>query len=67
MNKSIGKSPFQIVYGISPKEVVYLIKLLDLGERKSFDSSDFVDNIQCMSRRRKGCSKALEDRRRRNI
>lgn len=45
VNISIGKNPFQIVYGISPKGVMDLIKFSDLGERKSVDASDILDNI----------------------
>lgn len=48
VNKSTGKSDFQIAYGRSPKGVVDLRKFLDLGERKSVDVSDFADNIQEM-------------------
>ena len=45
VNRSIGKSHFHIVYGISPKGVMDLIKFPDLRERKSVDASDFLDNI----------------------
>ena len=45
MRRSTCKSPFQLVYGRSPKGVVDLIKLPYLGERKSVDASDFVENI----------------------
>ena len=48
VNRSIGKSPFYIVYGRSPKDVVDLIKFSNLGERKSVDVSDFVEIIQEM-------------------
>jgi hypothetical protein len=43
MNKSIGKRPFQIVYGRSPKGVVYLVDLHDLGDKRSANASDFAD------------------------
>jgi hypothetical protein len=46
MNRSTRRSPSQIVYGRSPKEIVGLIKFLDLKERKSVDASDFADDLQ---------------------
>ena len=48
VNRSTDKSPFQIVYGRSPKGVVDLIKLLNSREIKSVHASDFVDSIQKM-------------------
>ena len=44
-NRSIGKSPFQIVYGMHPRGVH---ELRDLGtaERRSADGEKFVDAIQ---------------------
>jgi hypothetical protein len=51
VNRSTGKSPFQIVYGRSPKGVVDLVDLLDLGDKRSVDANDFADIMQnCMSK-----------------
>jgi hypothetical protein len=46
VNRSTGKSPFQIVYGRSPKGVVDLVDLPDLGDKRSVDASDFADIMQ---------------------
>jgi hypothetical protein len=46
MNWSTGKSPFQIVYGRSPKGVVDLVSFPNLEGRKSVDVNDFVDIMQ---------------------
>jgi hypothetical protein len=46
VNKSIEKIPFQIVYGGSPKGVVDLVDLPDLGDKRSDDASDFAYNMQ---------------------
>jgi hypothetical protein len=46
VNKSTGKSPFQIVYGRSPKGVVDLVDLPYLGDKRSVDASDFADSMQ---------------------
>jgi hypothetical protein len=46
VNRSIGKIPFQIFYGRSPKGVVDLANLSDLGDKRSADSSDFVEIMQ---------------------
>jgi hypothetical protein len=46
VNQSVGKSPFHIVYGISPKGVVDLVKLPNLEDRRSVDASDFTEGIQ---------------------
>jgi hypothetical protein len=43
VNRSTGKIPFQIVYGSSPKGVVYFVYLLNLVDKMSVDASDFVD------------------------
>ena len=45
MNKSMGKSPFLIVYGRSPKGMVYLVSLPDLEGKRSVDANDFVDSM----------------------
>jgi hypothetical protein len=42
VNRSTRNSPFQIVYGRSPKGVVDLVALLDLEGKKSVDVNDFV-------------------------
>jgi hypothetical protein len=44
MKRSTWKIPFQIIYGKSPKGVVYLVDLPDLGDKRSVDASDF-ENI----------------------
>ena len=46
-NKSIGKSPFQICYGMHPRGVH---ELRDLGftEKRSANSEEFVDAIHAM-------------------
>jgi hypothetical protein len=43
VNRSTGKSPFQIVYGRSPGGVVDLVDLSDLGDKRTIDVSDFAD------------------------
>jgi hypothetical protein len=45
MNRFMEKSPFQIVYGWSPKGVVDLVALSDLEGKKSADVNDFVDSM----------------------
>jgi hypothetical protein len=45
MNKSMGKSPFHIVYGWMPKGVVDLVAFPDLEGKKSVDANDFLDNM----------------------
>ena len=45
VNRSTGKSPFQIVYGRSLEGVVDFIKFPYLGEKNVFDASDFAKNI----------------------
>ena len=45
VNKSTGKSPFQIVYGRSLRGVVDLVALSDLDNRRSADAHEFVDGI----------------------
>jgi hypothetical protein len=41
----MGKIPFHIFYGRSPKGVVYYVALLDLEVKKSVDVNDFVDSM----------------------
>ena len=45
VKRSMVKSPFQIVYGWSPKGVLYLFALVNLEGKKSADVNDFVDNM----------------------
>ncbi len=45
VNKSTGKSPFQIVYGSSPRNVSELRKL-DKGEISSAEAKDFVEHLK---------------------
>ena len=44
MNRSTSKSPFQIVYGNSPKNASELRKL-DKGEISSVEAEDFVEHL----------------------
>jgi hypothetical protein len=46
INRSIGMSPFQVVYGRSPKGVVDLVKFPDLEDKRSVDANEFVENIK---------------------
>jgi hypothetical protein len=45
VNRSTGKSPFQVVYGRNPMGVLDLEQLL-LGDRISDDGEAFVKHIQ---------------------
>lgn len=45
VNKSSKKTPFQIIYGRSPKGVVDLVKSLDLEDKKGVDASDFANSM----------------------
>jgi hypothetical protein len=45
VNRSTRKIPFHIVYGWSPKGVVYLVAFMDLEGKKSVDVNDFVDSV----------------------
>ena len=45
MNRSIGKSPFQVVYGVNPTSVLGLVSL-PLGDRVSDDGEAFAKHIQ---------------------
>jgi hypothetical protein len=45
VNKYMGKIPFHIVYGRSPKGAVYLVALPYLEGNKSVDVNDFVDSV----------------------
>ena len=44
-NRSIGKSPFQIVYGMHPRGVHELIAL-GIAEERSVDGEEFANGIQ---------------------
>ena len=44
MNKSTGKSPFQVVYGHNPQGVLDLVQL-PLGDRVSDDGEAFVEQL----------------------
>jgi hypothetical protein len=46
VKRSTRKIPFQIFYGRSPKGVVDLVDLPDLGDKRSVDASDFADIMQ---------------------
>jgi hypothetical protein len=57
----LGKSPFQIVYGRSPKGVVDLVKFPNLEDKRSVDASEFVEGIQkCMSRSSRSTTKQYQ-------
>ena len=45
VNRSIGKSPFQVVYGINPVGVLDLVQL-PLEDKISDDEEAFVEHIQ---------------------
>jgi hypothetical protein len=44
MNRSMGKSSFQVVYGRSPKDVVDLVNLPEVKDR-SVDANRFAKSI----------------------
>ena len=45
VNRSTGKSPFQVVYGRNPTSVLVLVEL-PLGDRISDDGEAFAEHIQ---------------------
>ena len=45
INKSIGRSPFQVVYGRSPKCVVDLDKLWEIDNKTSVDTNIFTTGM----------------------
>ena len=45
MKKSSGRSPFQIVYGSSPRTIPKLRKM-EQGERTSVEAEDFVEHVK---------------------
>jgi hypothetical protein len=48
VNRSVGKSPFHIVYGRSLKGVVDLVKFPNLEDKRSVDASEFAESMQEM-------------------
>jgi hypothetical protein len=46
-NRSTGKSPFQIVYGIHPRDI-YKLRYLGKEEMRSVDAEDFSTTIQSL-------------------
>ena len=46
VNRYVGKSPFQIVYGISPIGIVDLVNLSNLEDRRSDEASELTKEIQ---------------------
>jgi hypothetical protein len=44
----VGKIPFHIVYGRSPKKIVDLLKLTNMEDKRSVDASEFAEGIQEM-------------------
>ena len=47
INRSTGRSPFQIVYGSSPRTAPKLRKM-EQGERTSAEAKEFVDHIKSL-------------------
>ena len=45
VNRNTGRSPLQIVYGISPRTTLELRKM-DQGERTSVEIEDFVEHVK---------------------
>ena len=45
MNRSTSRSPFQIVYGSSPRTALELTKM-EQGETTSVDAKDFVEHVK---------------------
>ena len=45
-NKIRGKSPFQIVYGRSPRGIVDLVNVPNLEDMRSVEASEFTEEIQ---------------------
>jgi hypothetical protein len=45
INRSMGKSPFHIVYGRSLKGFVDLVKFPNLEEKMSVNASEFAESI----------------------
>ena len=47
INRSIGRSPFQIVYGSSPRIALELRKI-EQGEKTSVEAEEFVEHVKCL-------------------
>ena len=47
INRSTGRSPFQIVYGSSPRTALELRKT-EQGERTSAEVEEFFEHIKCL-------------------
>lgn len=47
INRTTGKSPFQIVYGSSPQDVSDL-KKLERGDRNSAEAEDFAKHMKSL-------------------
>ena len=47
INRSTGRSPFQIVYGSSPRTTLELRKM-EQGERTSAEAEEFVEHIKSL-------------------
>ena len=45
VNRSTGRSPFQIIYGSNPRNAPELRKM-DQGERTSAEAEEFVEHIK---------------------
>jgi hypothetical protein len=45
MNQSIGRIPFQVVYGMPTKGFVDLIKLSKFKDKRSIDANSFVESM----------------------
>ena len=50
VNRSTGKSPFQVVYGRNPTSVLDLVPL-PLGDKISDDGEAFAEHIQQLQRK----------------
>ena len=46
VNRYVGKSHFQIVYGRSPRGIVDLVNFPNLEDRRSVEASKFAEEIQ---------------------
>ena len=47
VNRSTGRSPFQIVYGSSPRNTIEMRKM-EQGERTSAEAEEFADHIKSL-------------------
>jgi len=45
INRYVGKTPFHIVYGRSPKGFVDLVKLPNMEDKRNVDASGFIEVI----------------------